>query len=344
MFNSHLNRTLFNNKRANVSEIVFPLYRDSAVIRIFLEQTLIPLYVKKLGIDVLFSPGNFAAIVPGCKQVITVQNVLSFKELRNKFAPRQLSKLKTVYHDLMLPLSVKRAAKIIAVSETVKSCLINHLSTEESKIRVIYEGVEHKLLSNAVGSLPLRFKPYVLFVSTLFPYKNADKLINAFSLLKHRGHVPHRLVIIGRDPGNEISRLKTLAGRLGLTEEVAFLGALPFETVSSFYRHAAVLVYPSSVESFGLPVLEAMACGVPVIGSDKTAVPEIIGAAGLTVNPDNITALSETMHTVLTNETLRKKLIHRGYRRAASFSWESAALETLRLFEEVYQSKENQSC
>jgi|Deesub1362A_J573_1020465.scaffolds.fasta_scaffold00599_15 glycosyltransferase involved in cell wall biosynthesis len=335
LFVSPINETLFDIKKENFKKIYFPLYSDNRILRIMLEQLLIPFYIKKHKIDVLFSPGNFATIFPGCKQVLVIQGPLTIREIREKYAHKEISWMQGFYYNIMLPISARRADKIIAVSNDIKKHLLNQVKIPEQKIQVIHEGVDLNFLKNSVGEPP-HPRPYILFLSTLFKYKNADKLLMAFAKLKNERKIPHSLVIVGRDPRNEMEKLKRIVDEEKLSDYVIFTGAVPHERIAPLYKNADVFVYPSSVETFGLPVLEAMACGTPVVASNRMSVPEVAGDAALIVDPDNIEEMAEAIYRVITDEKLRERLIKKGYERVKQFSWEKTARETLRVFEEVY--------
>lgn len=338
LFVSPLNQQLFEFAGRDWETVTIPLSVDNRPLRLFLEQTWLPLYLLKHHIDILFSPGNFTTFLVPCPQVVVLQSPLVLRDLRRRFAPDRVSRAQAAYYDAMLPLSAAYATKILAVSEDIKQRLLKQLPWCADKVVVIHEGVDAKSFSdNSLDeSLVQPFpEPYILFVSTLFRYKNPDKLLRAFAILKHEQEIPHTLLIVGRDVDDQVVRLQQLAERLHIGSSVHFAGMIPHQQIAQVYNGADLLVFPSSVESFGLPLLEAMACGVPVIGSNRCSVPEVIGDAGLIVDPEDTGALAEAIYTVLEDSGLRKNLIQAGYRRAKNLSWERAAQRTLELFEKV---------
>lgn len=340
LFVSSANETLFNIEEENFKKIRFPLYSDNKILRILIEQFMLFFYIKRYKVDVLFSPGNFVTLFAGCKQVLVIQGPLTVREIRKKHAPDEISWLRMLYYDLMLPVSIRKANKIIAVSNDIKRNLLKQINIPEQKILVIHEGidlafVENKKNSEFTSSIQ---KPYILFVSTLFKYKNADKLLKAFIMLKNEKRIPHSLMIVGRDPNDETEKLKKIVKQEKLTDCVVFVGAISHEETALVYENADIFVYPSGVESFGLPVLEAMACGTPVIASNRMSVPEIGGDAALIVDPDNIREMSEAIYRVISDEKLKQTLIKKGYERVRKFTWEKAAQETLEVFREVHGS------
>jgi len=341
LFVSPLSERLFKGVGRNVRKVLIPLRSDNRILRVFYEQVFIPWHVRTREIDVLFCAGNTAVFGAGCKVVLTVHSALAVRGVRQQYRPEGTRVLQGLYYDITLPLSVRRASRIVVVSEAMRSWLVGHLSVPRHKVVVVHEGVGldlgRRTARTEVGDDETK-RPYILFVSTLFPYKNADKLLQAFAHMKRRYDVPHDLVIVGRDPGGQINQLRARARGLGVIDSVRFTGPIPHSRLGGFYRNADVFVYPSSLESFGLPPLEAMACGTPVIGSDRGSVPEIIGDAGLVVDPDNIEALSESIYRMLNSRELRDHYVQKGYERVRMFTWERAARETLKVFEEVHES------
>lgn len=323
----------------NFNKVVLPFDSDNKVLKLFFEQFVIPVYDLKLEIDVLFCPTNLAPLIPFTSTVLAIQS------MHYVFAPKDMSKLRKIYHRVLLPQSAKRAKKVIAVSESIRDSIVDVVGINPTKIEVVYEGADLDIFNQAhvdkelvSDYIPEGF-PYVLFVSTLFKFKNADKLIEAFALAKKRQKIPHNLVMVGRDSQSNMEELKRIALDSGIAAEVIFTGPVELETVASFYHNADLLVYPSSVETFGLPPLEAMACGTPVIGSNRTSVPEVIGDAGIIVDPDDIDALADAIVRVLSDQNLRESLIAKGYERVKQFSWEKTARKILSVIEEVYNSE-----
>lgn len=337
---SPINESLFDIKQENFKKICLPLYSDNIILRALIEQFLLFFYIKKHNIDVLFSPGNFATLFSGCKQILVIQGPLTVREIRGKYAPNEISWIRMLYYDVMLPISVKKADKIIAVSNDIQKNLLKQINIPGQKILVIHEGIDSAFIENRKNSeCKSSFqKPHILFISTLFKYKNADKLLKAFVRLKNEKRIPHSLVIVGRDPKGETEKLKKIAEREQLSEQVIFAGALPHNEIAAVYENADVFIYPSCVESFGLPVLEAMACGTPVIASNRMSVPEISGDAALMVDPDNVREMSEAIYRVISDEKLRETLVKKGYERVRKFTWEKTAQETLEVFREVHGS------
>ena len=244
---------------------------------------------------------------------------------------------------------LKKAEFIIAASKSTKRDLVKFYSIPEERISVIYEGINHKKFkpdNSGSSSIYQKYKlppmyRYVFHISSETPRKNVDGLIKAFYQLKTKYKLTDLKLLKGGNPQyqKDRKRLLNLIKQLGLQEEIIFLDYIPEEDLSKLYNIAELFVFPSFYEGFGLPVLEAMACGTPVITSNISSLPEIIGNAGIMVNPKNIDSIARAMGEILTNERLREDMISKGLKRAGTFSWKIAAGETLKVYEKVYRMK-----
>jgi glycosyltransferase involved in cell wall biosynthesis len=180
---------------------------------------------------------------------------------------------------------------------------------------------------------------YVLFLGTIEPRKNISRLIKSFGrLVASSGQALSDVyLMIAGGKGWFYESVFALAKNLGLTDRVRFVGYVPEEEKCAWYNAATCFCYPSLYEGFGLPPLEAMACGVPVITSNTSSLPEVVGDAGLTVAPDDVHALSDALHRVLTDATLRGELVERGRERAAGLTWNRTAHQTTQVYRQVWR-------
>ena len=178
--------------------------------------------------------------------------------------------------------------------------------------------------------------PFILYVGALTKRKNIPALINAYYHLK-KERMEHKLVIVGKTTLGSDEILETVK-EMQLQNEVLFPGYVPDEDLPAMYNAAALFVFPSLFEGFGFPPLEAMACGTPVISSNTTSLPEIVGDAGIMVSPNDITELTRAMYEVLTNNDLRRSLIDKGLNRVKMFSWENTVSETLKVYQDVMET------
>ncbi|QYJ16885.1 D-inositol-3-phosphate glycosyltransferase [Rubrobacter xylanophilus DSM 9941] len=235
---------------------------------------------------------------------------------------------------------IRRALRVVAVSEHTRSDVVRCLGIPEERVRVVYNGIDHGLYRPMRGPRPLA-SPYVLFVGAEHPRKNLKGLLEAFATLKRDRRFRRLKLLKVGGAGNPEAYFRRPVEkeirRLGLRGEVVFAGRVPQELMPLYYSHAECLAFPSLYEGFGLPPLEAMACGCPVVASNASAVPEVVGEAALLADPRDPRALAGALERVLSDGGLRRSLSRRGFARAALFTWERAARETRLLYEEVLQ-------
>jgi glycosyltransferase involved in cell wall biosynthesis len=181
---------------------------------------------------------------------------------------------------------------------------------------------------------------YLLTVGTLEPRKNLPRLFEAFRLLKDRYHIPHKLVVAGPGGWKNQDVFQSVR-RLDLSNAIVFAGYVPREVLDSLYRHAAMLVYPSLYEGFGLPPLEAMACGCPVAVSYTSSLPEVVGEAGIYFDPLDIEGIAQAIHQILSSSELRARLVQSGLAQSAKFSWRKTAESTRRAYMEAHALRQH---
>ncbi len=242
-------------------------------------------------------------------------------------------------------MSIKRADIIVADSHSTKRDIINYFGIKEEKIKVVYPGVESRFrpIRNVEeyrlkNNLPSKM---ILNVGTLEPRKNVVTLIRAFKKLKELGFKNYKLVIAG-DKGWLYKQIFDEIKSSDLQKEVLFLGIVGDEDLPMLYNCADIFVYPSLYEGFGLPPLEAMACGIPVITSNTSSLPEVIDNAGIMVDPDDVNSLCEAMYNVLKDKELWHNMSNKGLERSKLFSWKGTAKKILEIYDEVL-SKNNLS-
>ena len=286
--------------------------------------------------DVLFVPAHVVPWpdVDGVPAVVTLHD-LGYLRYPEAHPPGQ-----RLYLDWSTRHSAQTAARVIAVSQATAGDLaeLNHISRE--KIRVIYSGVDETL--KPVDNLPEivtareRYHipgPYILHVGTLHARKNLVRLVEAFGEVRDTvGGL--RLVLAGR-PGWGCRAITRRIEALGLGEQVILPGYVDEDDLPALYSGARLVAYPSLYEGFGFPVLEAMACGAPVVTSTASSLPEVVGAAGLSVGAEDTHALAGAMARILTDETLRDELVRRGFEQARRFSWQVCAEKTLAVLAEA---------
>jgi glycosyltransferase involved in cell wall biosynthesis len=245
------------------------------------------------------------------------------------------------YFGIIVPLTIRKADGVIAVSERTKKDILEDFDIPRERIEVINEAVEERfsLASSNEAFEAIKSKyglpdKYILSVGNFKPYKNIPALVEAFSLLKERYKIEHKLVLAGRK-GRYFKKVHELVDRLGIESEVMFTGVIDDVDMPALYSFARCFVFPSLYEGFGLPPLEAMACGTPTITSNVSSLPEVVGEAGIRVDPYNVDELAEAIYRVLSDEGLARELSEKGLERAKAFSWEKVAKDTLEVYKKL---------
>jgi glycosyltransferase involved in cell wall biosynthesis len=299
-----------------------------------IERFALPWELRGANLDVLHSPDFIPAPGPW-RKVITVHDLAYLR------MPWLLTRQSRRYYGGIRK-AVVQADAIIAVSEATARDLQELVDVPATKVQVIHEAADADLApmsrEEAARAVRQRYAiepPYVLFVGTIEPRKNLPTLIEAVGLL--RREMPVRLVVAGRRGWLSEPVFDTVR-RLAAADGVAFLGEVRPAELRSLYCAAEVLALPSLYEGFGLPPLEAMACGTPAVVSNVPALAEVVGDAGVLVQPDNPEDIANGLAWVIGNPAFRSTLVERGLARAASFSWERAARETLAVYERAAQA------
>ena len=304
--------------------------------RILWEQFILPSKVKSHQVDVMFYPDHTGPIFRNLKRTIITIHDLSFMAL-----PETFPFIKRTYKSLALKRSIAKTDLIITVSQATKNECIRLLNLPEEKIKVVYNGIDQSfkkirandLLDNARKKFGL-FNKFILFVGTLEPRKNIIRLIRAYQQLRNSFHIEQELVIAGKK-GWLYSGIFHEVERLRLKKHVHFLDYVTQKDLVSLYSLADMFVYPSLYEGFGFPPLEAMACEVPVLSSNISSMPEVLGDAAILVDPYSIDEITTAMSRVLSDDDLRKRLVERGLERIKQFSWQKSVERLLKVFEEV---------
>ena len=219
--------------------------------------------------------------------------------------------------------SLRRADKIVAISEDTKKDVVRLFKVAEEKIEIIYPGFRN--LSDAPQKELMIGSPYFLFTGVIKERKNVYNIVRAFLDFKKRYQTRHKLVIVGKGGGLYLEKILVLIKRQAMQEEIIFTGYIDLPQLVYLYKHAVALVFPSLVEGFGFPLLEAMSCGLPVITSDSSSLAEVAGGAALVVNPAKSEEITRAIHRLASDEILRKDLINKGSNRLKDFSWHKGA-------------------
>ena len=334
-------RHLYQGYGPDVSYITYPWSNERRSARTLSEQLYSPLRLPLSRIDVFNT--LMAPVVN-----ISWSLVIHIKTMHAFTAPESLTPLARIYRRLNYPHSAQAAQAIIINSESLRSEIQRYLKVDERKLKLIYEAVDHDLFKPGdVGAARAKVashgvtKPFVLFVSSLWPYKNCDGLLRAWALA--RSELSDRqLAIVGSGRDQEyLASLRSLAAELGVSGDVVFVGAVPLEETVHFYRAADAFVYPSLNETFGLPILEAMACGCPVVTSDISAMPETAGGAAILSDPKDPASVARAV--VEAAGPHRDRLRNLGLARASQFTWAATGAATLDVYREAAERRKGRS-
>ena len=313
------------------------------------EQLLLPARAKKDNIDILHSTGNTAPIYLNrrIRQVATIHDVMY---LENRSAlPRSTSWYQTcgrIYRKMVVPRMAGRLSALITVSNFCKKKIARHLThLAADNIAVIYEAGNDRCrpLDKHYARAEIKKKydipcGYILTLGGIDPRKNTKLMIETYIRLKSERSIDEKLVIVGIPNWNH-TRFNSMVVQSACRDDVIFTDFIDDDELVLLYNCAAAFLYPSLYEGFGLPPLEAMACGVPVISSDTTSIPEIVGDAAILIDPTDREQLRKALLNLINNKSLAERLISRGFRRARKFSWRKMAEETLNIYESLLEQK-----
>jgi glycosyltransferase involved in cell wall biosynthesis len=299
--------------------------------------------LKGLDCDLVHIPNLFSVprMLP-CPYVMTVHDLLE-----HMARARQQSGFWGTWHLQMTKRVLRGAARIFAVSNFTKTEIERLFDIPSDRIEVVYNAIDERFLHGHASAadrelIAQRYQvtyPFLLYTGRVSPHKNVVRMIEAFSALKAElekdGAYPDlKLIIIGDDlSGNPDLRRTVVRG--GVQNDVRFLGFIPIEVLRTFYDEAKIFVFPTLYEGFGLPPLEAMAHGTPVVTSNVSSLPEVVGNAAVLVNPENVFEIMRALHRVLTDQPLRDRMKERGYKQAAKFSWEISVRRVLEVYRQV---------
>ncbi len=298
----------------------------------------VPLFARRAGLDVLHV--QYIAPLVCSARVVTAIHDASFAVMPETFPLKDRLLL-----NLFIPLAASSASKVITLSESSKRDLIERFGVSPEKIAITPCGVDETMQRvedpQVIAEVLQRYgitPPFILSVGLLQPRKNLPRVVDAYALLRERRpDLPHHLVIAGKVGwGVELlrERVRKIQCRLRKSA-VHFAGYVADEDLPALYSAADVFVYPSLYEGFGIPPLEAMACGTPVVTSNVSSLPEVVGDAALMVNPLDVEAITAAMEQILTDTTLRQTLTARGGKRAREFTWERMARQTVAVYREA---------
>ncbi len=320
--------------------IKIPYLLKSPFLRVFIEQLVVPFYIFSYGIDILYSNANVTILLAPCRIFLTIDNISPFSQINVDWTLK--NKFKNYFLKSFGWLFAMRANRVRFVSKSSENYLVGELGINPNKCITIYHGIDSlftKTEKNMNGK-------YILTVSTLVPYKNMVRLVEAYEILIRRYGYQKKLLIVGNILDIKYyEKIKEKIKNVNLADMVELTGKVKYEDIVEYYQNADLLVHPSIEETFGIPLLEAMAIGIPIAASDcdmedaykdKCVNPfrEICGDAAVYFNPFNVENMSQTMFEVLSNDELRRKIVNNGLQRIKKFSSKNTAEKLIEVFNE----------
>jgi len=313
-----------------------------------LDHVLFPIFLRGLRPDLVHIPLNRVPLLMIRPYVVTIHDMANLY-----FFEEERSPLRMQLRTFRFRRGLLRANRVIAVSDATRRDVEVRMGVPSNRIVRVYNAPDPGFMASEAGGpggpaeeerrrIMERYQvnyPFLLYAGNIQRHKNVTRLVEAFAVLReqlaeHPVYRELRLVIIG-DTISQYPAVRQAVIRSKMEQVVRFLGFVPFETLRCFYESAAAFVFPSRYEGFGLPPLEAMACGAPVVTSNVSSLPEVVGDAAMLVNPENVFDIARGVREVLLNQTLRQELIRRGHLQAARFSWERTARQVLEIYKEA---------
>jgi glycosyltransferase involved in cell wall biosynthesis len=300
------------------------------------EQFRIPLSLVRELAHLLHEPHYVLPPATRCRAVVTIHDCIHL--MFPQYLPGAMA---YYYARASMWSAVRKADRILTVSETSKRDILKFFDIPPEKVAVIYNAIDERFLAEPdeeqMDRIRQRYQldhPFLLYVGNIKPHKNLGRLIEAFARVKNSGHDDLRLVIVG-DQVSRYPPLRQAVHRHRLDKEVRFLGFQPYDTLAVFYRLSRAFVFPSLYEGFGLPPLEAMACGTPVVTSNVSSLPEVAGGAAILVDPYDPASIADGISRAVTDTALRQELVAKGLARARDFSWTQSVAAIHQIYMDV---------
>jgi alpha-1,3-rhamnosyl/mannosyltransferase len=313
---------------AGYPTVVCPISGSSKVIRIAAEATWLAVHARRRGVDVMHHAGGTIPLLRSKPSVLTIH------DLQPLLLPDNFSRAKQAYLRWRLPVSARKARLVATLTEYTLGTIVKRLHVPVDRVEIVPPGYTSVLAEEADGDPQATYDisgPFFLYPAITYPHKNHELLLRAFALVAKQR--PDVLLVLTGGAAQMEQQLSDLAASLGIAHQLRRLGRIERGDLSWLYKHAVALTFPSRFEGFGLPVLEAMGHGCPVIAAAATALPEVVGASGVLLSPDDPDAWSAAMIELLTNDIRRAWLAEAAIARTAEFRWSSSAKQLQRAYE-----------
>jgi glycosyltransferase involved in cell wall biosynthesis len=300
------------------------------------EQFAVPLALRREGATLFHAPHYVLPPLTPCRSVVTIHDCIHLR-----FPQYLPNRLGYAYARASLWMAAHRAARVLTVSEASKRDILGYLRVPDDRVTVIHNAIDERFHEEPAADEVMRVReryqlndPFILYAGNIKPHKNLERLIEAFHMTR-RGDLEHvKLLIIG-DEISKYAGLRRTVHRYKLHKHVRFFGFVPDATLAILYRLARVFIFPSLYEGFGLPPLEAMASGTPVITSNVSSLPEVVGDAAMLIDPYEPDAIAGALRRVLVDDRLREDMRERGLARAREFSWDRSVKRIREIYDEV---------
>jgi len=309
----------------------------------YFDHAAFPIFLRRMSLDLVHIPLNRVPLLMIKPYVVTIH------DMANLFYEEGAGNLRMQLRRYRFRRGLVRANRVIAVSDATRRDVVNHMQVPPGRVQRVYNAPDPGFRVEGTSCdieqqqrIMERYQihyPFLLYAGNIRRHKNVPRLVEAFAVVRdqlqsHPLYKDLRLVIIG-DTISQYPAVRQTVIKSRVEPVVRFLGFVPFETLRCFYEMAAAFVFPSRYEGFGLPPLEAMACGAPVVASNVSSLPEVVGDAAILVNPENVFDIARGIREVLLDADLREQLIVRGRAQARRFSWERTARQVLEIYQEA---------
>ncbi len=322
-------------------EVNFEIRKTPVFSYPYWEQLYLPKIAKEAHLDLLHCTSNTAPVFYKSPMVLTLHDIIYLENV--SFAGNTYQNFGNLYRKFIVPKVIRQCDQIITVSEFEKSHMVRTLGLPEEKVQVVYNAMnksfqiiqDQAILSIVIQKYALPDQ-FILFFGNTAPKKNTHRVLEAYAryCLDHDNPLPLVITDCTQEYIEQLFKKLPLKEKSKIWQYIQVLDHIPFHELPSFYNLATLFLYPSLRESFGMPIIEAMACGTPVITSNTSSMPEVAGGAALLVSPEKVEDIKEGIERVLQDEVLRQKMIAKGLARATEFSWEKTAQQVLQIYKQ----------
>lgn len=337
LFSARWADPLFDRPPSNLELVGVPFVPKQRSVRVLYQQLVYPFVINRARLDLFFATAGVAPLAVSTKILLHVLYLHFFT------TPEAYGFIRSRYLRVLVRASLRRAWRVFVASHSTAKDLSRFAGYPLDRIAVIPYGLSDSLWAECAakrtepspGLALTGGRPYVLYVSSTYPYKNHIELVQAFAVAKKRCQLPHVLLLVGAEGGVPYDKLRQEAAAAGVSDEMLIAGRV--DSVFPLYRDATCSAMPSKYETFGFPVLESMALGCPVITSNLGTMAELSGDAALLVNPNEVNDIADALVKVLTDDGLREQMTERGRRQASPYHWEEVARQVLSLMEDEHR-------